>query len=195
MEEKNTIYQELFRLLRFRPQRESAEILNRLRAGGDVESLVRYVKSGDLLLQLSTEPETRHRYHLGKYLRIPAFLKTPNNPYLTSLVYKSNFNPTYMRESDRGAGAIERLRMYDTPYHTVQMVDPRLNTVEPSKWTAVISDDVLLRKLLETYFIYEYPSFPFFHKDCFLDDMATGRTRFCSSLLVNCVLATACVSF
>ena len=100
-----------------------------------------------------------------------------------------------MRESDRRAGAIERLRMYDTPYHTVQMVDPRLDAVEPSKWTAVSSDDVLLRKLLETYFIYEYPPFPFFHKDYFLDDMATGRTRFCSSVLVNCVLAAACVSF
>jgi hypothetical protein len=198
LEERNTNYQELYRLLGSRPQREAVDILDRLRSGSDVESLVRYVKSGDLLLQLSATPETRHHYHLGNYLRIPTFPKGTNNPYLTSLVYKSHFNSTSsiaQRGSYRKAATIEYQRMYDTPYHTVQMVDPRLNAVKPSKWTGVISDDGLLRKILETYFLYEYPAFPYFHKDYFLDDMASGRTRFCSSLLVNCVLASACVSF
>lgn len=198
MEEKNANYKELYHVLSSRSQREATDILNRLRSGGDVESLVRYIKSGDILLQLFAEPETRYRYHLGDCLRILSFLKTPNNPYLNSLVYKSNFGPTFsitQYGSDPMASTTERLRMYDTPFHTVQLVDPKLNAVEPSKWTAVISDDVLLRKLLEIYFIYEYPSFPFFHKDYFLDDMAIGRTRFCSSLLVNSVLASACVSF
>lgn len=97
--------------------------------------------------------------------------------------------------SDRMTGTSELLRMYETPYHTVQMVEPRLDAVDPSKWTTVISDNVLLRKLLEIYFVHDYPYFTFFHKDFFLDDMATGRTRFCSSLLVNAVLAAACVSF
>ena len=198
MEEKNTKYQELYYLLRSRSHQEAIDILNRLRSGVDVESLVRYIKSGDLLLQLFAEPQTRHRYHLGNCLRISSFLNTPNNPYLNSLIYKSDFDSTLLVTqggSDHKSGTNERLRMYDSPFHTVQMVDPRLNAVEPSKWTNVISDDVLLRKLLETYFIYEYPFVPFFHKDYFLEDMITGRTRFCSSLLVNAVLAAACVSF
>ncbi|EXK23623.1 hypothetical protein FOMG_19616 [Fusarium oxysporum f. sp. melonis 26406] len=37
--------------------------------------------------------------------------------------------------------------------------------------------------------LYEYPEFPFLHKDSFLEDLVTSRRRFCSSLLVNEVLA------
>jgi hypothetical protein len=60
-------------------------------------------------------------------------------------------------------------------------------------------DDVLLRDLLAAYFTHEYHLFPVFHKDYFLEDIATAqkqrqRTSCCSALLVNATLAYACVS-
>jgi hypothetical protein len=78
--------------------------------------------------------------------------------------------------------------MYLKPYHAAELVDPLLD-VSVSSWTSVISDNELLRHLLSAYFIHQHPRFFPFHKDIFLRDMGGGRTRFCSPLLVNAVLA------
>ena len=56
-----------------------------------------------------------------------------------------------------------------------------------------------MRDLLAAYFTHEYHSWPVFHKDHFLEDMASSqkeerRTSCCSSLLVNVTLAFACVN-
>ncbi|KAF5582252.1 nitrogen assimilation transcription factor nirA [Fusarium pseudocircinatum] len=72
------------------------------------------------------------------------------------------------------------------------MVDPRLDHVDAQKWTCIIDDNKLLRKLLETYFMTEYTFYPAFQKNYFLEDMASGRGKYCSSLLVHAVLASAC---
>ncbi|KAJ3473207.1 hypothetical protein NLG97_g10449 [Lecanicillium saksenae] len=50
-----------------------------------------------------------------------------------------------------------------------------------------------MRELLEIFFRCEYQFTSAFHKDYFLDDLAAGKTEFCSSLLVNIVLAYASV--
>ncbi|KAF5602732.1 nitrogen assimilation transcription factor nirA [Fusarium subglutinans] len=72
------------------------------------------------------------------------------------------------------------------------MVDPLLDEVDAQKWTCIIDDNKLLRKLLETYFMTEYTFYPAFQKNYFLEDMASGRGKYCSSLLVHAVLASAC---
>lgn len=83
--------------------------------------------------------------------------------------------------------------MYLFPYHTVELVDDSLSSIDVAKWTAVSSNNTLLRKLLEIYFVLEYPFGQFFPKDLFLRDMAGGNQRYCSSLLVNALLAAAWV--
>ncbi|KAI3578916.1 hypothetical protein IWW34DRAFT_805551 [Fusarium oxysporum f. sp. albedinis] len=72
------------------------------------------------------------------------------------------------------------------------MVEPRLDHIDAQKWTCIIDDKSLLRKLLETYFMTEYTFYPAFQKNYFLEDMAAGRSKYCSSLLVHAVLASAC---
>ncbi|KAF5655412.1 NirA-like nitrate assimilation regulatory protein [Fusarium sp. NRRL 25303] len=72
------------------------------------------------------------------------------------------------------------------------MVDPLLDNVDAKNWTCIIDDNKLLRKLLETYFMTEYPFYPAFQKNYFLEDMAAGRSKYCSSLLVHAVFASAC---
>ncbi|PHH77880.1 hypothetical protein CDD80_102 [Ophiocordyceps camponoti-rufipedis] len=81
---------------------------------------------------------------------------------------------------------------YLKPFHAAQLIEEKLSDLRPSKWTLVVSDDALLRRLLSVYFLREYPYLAMFHKDYFLQDMATGRPRFCSRLLVHAVLARAC---
>lgn len=66
----------------------------------------------------------------------------------------------------------------------------------PAKpWTTVTSNDGLVSHLLSLYFHWDYPIYHFLDRRLFLSDMAAGRTRFCSKMLVNAVLAHACVSF
>ncbi|KAF5260972.1 hypothetical protein FOXYS1_8349 [Fusarium oxysporum] len=72
------------------------------------------------------------------------------------------------------------------------MVEPRLDHIDARKWTCIIDDNSLLRKLLETYFMTEYTFYAAFQKNYFLEDMAAGRSKYCSSLLVHAVLASAC---
>jgi hypothetical protein len=67
--------------------------------------------------------------------------------------------------------------------------------VQPSRWTNVAADDDVIRNLLRVFFQLDLSWFhvPILHKECFLRDMASGNTENCSSLLVNAVLACACV--
>jgi len=59
----------------------------------------------------------------------------------------------------------------------------------PSAWTDVTTDDFLVEHLLALYFCWEYPTFASFSKEHFLLDYNSGNERFCSSLLVNAILA------
>ncbi|RYP19655.1 hypothetical protein DL765_003248 [Monosporascus sp. GIB2] len=85
----------------------------------------------------------------------------------------------------------ESERMYFMPYHAAEIVDPRISAVDASYWTTVNPDNTLLRVLLGTYFLSEYQFHPYFDKGLFLEDMVNRRTRFCSALLVNAILAAA----
>jgi hypothetical protein len=60
-------------------------------------------------------------------------------------------------------------------------------------WTAVTSDGVLIEHLLSLYFCWEYPIFASLCRQHFLTDFRMGRRRYCSSLLVNAVLAVGCL--
>lgn len=60
-------------------------------------------------------------------------------------------------------------------------------------WTVVTSDHALIKHLLTLYFCWEYPIFASVSKEHFLADFNTKRHTYCSSLLVNAILAVGCV--
>jgi hypothetical protein len=59
-------------------------------------------------------------------------------------------------------------------------------------WTAVTSDGALVEHLLALYFCWEYPIFAIVSKEHFTEDFRKGIRRYCSSMLVNALLALAC---
>ncbi|KAG6009655.1 hypothetical protein E4U21_001719 [Claviceps maximensis] len=81
---------------------------------------------------------------------------------------------------------------YTKPHALVKVLDSRLDSVVPSRWTRVPADDGVLRDLLGRYFAQEYVRIACFHKDQFLEDMVSGSMQCCSPLLVNAVLALSC---
>ncbi|KAK4168745.1 fungal-specific transcription factor domain-containing protein [Cladorrhinum sp. PSN259] len=64
--------------------------------------------------------------------------------------------------------------------------------IQTPTWTEITSDPGLVQHLLALYFCWEYPTFASLSKEHFLRDFADGRPRFCSSILVNALLALGC---
>lgn len=173
------------------------EIVKRIKNGTEPEAILRYIREGDLLLQLALTPETRYRYVFPLVPEMPACLLQPDNPYLSARVYEwvatGAQTPPELVLSSRSRSP-ETQSTYYKPYHAAELVDPLLDTVKPSEWTTVSTDNVLMRKMLANYFLHDYQSAPPFQKDYFLQDMIAGRHSCCSSLLVNSVLAVGSVS-
>ena len=196
-------------MLRSNAGRDSQDILRMIQAGDSADTILRRLNEADLLLQVSLVPETRLRFAFPYTPTMPAAL-VPNNRYFDTLLYEAtslNTSQNSMTGGDQalataasplssqpGFGASRHLSPYLKPYHAAKLVEPRLDSVKPSEWTSVSSNDSFMRSLLENYFFYEYSFPPFFQKDYFLDDMAKHQHRYCSSLLVNAVLAHAWAS-
>ena len=190
LESSHNVFEQLFQAVQFRPEAEASAIFKRIRSREDCESLLRHISVGDILLQLHVTPETRYRYVFPYKMQMPASLQSPNNPYLYSLLYET----TFMEQQALQSSAYEKYRpQYLRPLLAAEIVDPRLDAVKPSMWTNISTDDNLMRKILRTYLLFEYGWSTIFHKDHFLDDMLTGSNQFCSPLLVNALLALACV--
>ncbi|KAF5716035.1 nitrate assimilation regulatory nirA [Fusarium mundagurra] len=184
----------VYRAIQTRPRPEALEIVRRIQAGVDAETLMRQLSSADLLLQVQLEPETRSRYQFIYSPLMPKYLQTDDNPFMRSLIHDwstrddvaSIASPAFT-DTDLGYRA-----QYLRPHHAATIVDSRLDEIVPSRWTTVNVSDGTMRELIRAYFLQEYDWFTFFHKDYFLDDMISGSNTFCSSLLVNAVLAVGC---
>ncbi|KAI1759115.1 hypothetical protein GGR53DRAFT_524115 [Hypoxylon sp. FL1150] len=185
-------YEDLLGILRSRPNDETSQILQRLRNGEDVPAIVKAVQDGDLLLQLSLNPDSRFRYEFPYNQEMPSHLDNPQNPYLQSTLYKKTSVPQPLEyiETLRDVED-ESEKVYLAPYHTAKLIDSRITSANVSSWTKVSSDNTMLRMLLQIYFVFEFSFHPYFHKDLFLDDLVVGNRRFCSPLLVNAVLGAA----
>ncbi|KAK4177803.1 hypothetical protein QBC36DRAFT_345114 [Triangularia setosa] len=177
---------------------------SRIRGGGSPGSILRRIKEGDLLLQLSLKPETRYRYVLPYVSEMPAHLYRSDNPYIKSCIYDwsalphnasqiSNWATKDRVDSPKTSSSPEPgpQSIYLMPFHAAEIIEPLLNDIYPSKWTVVCSDNALMRKLIGAWMSTENQWIVVLQKDCFLQDMAAMRRGCCSSLLVNAVLANA----
>ncbi|KAI1044750.1 hypothetical protein LB505_013535 [Fusarium chuoi] len=188
--EEQGAYQELFRILATKPMHEGTDILRRIQSGHDVESILDHIQRADLLKQAHVVPDHYYQYEFPYRKEMPSFLIQEGNQYLDSWLYKYSLGEARIQDGDNPP--TDYPIIYEAPYHAAEMVDPLLDHVDSKKWTCIIDDNKLLRKLLETYFMTEYPFYPAFPKNYFLEDMAAGRSKYCSSLLVHAVLASAC---
>jgi hypothetical protein len=189
----------LIGLLRNLPDQDAQDILKRIRSGVDAGSILQQAKAGDVLLQMAVVPETRYRYEFPYRAEMPRDFYI-DNPYLNSLIYETASLYSYRNgpelTSPSGFADLasdEQRSLYLKPFHAAQVVEPLLNDAKISRWTNVSKDDALMRDLLRVMFRCEYQFTAAFHKDLFLQDLVAGRKDFCSSMLVNVLLAYACV--
>ena len=193
------------------PEEDAVLLFRRIREGAESGAVLNQFRTGDLLLQMHVVPECRFEYTLPYSSDIPMRLLTSRSPYINSKILEAASHRNLLPMANELAGAEPELRIlpdinsmtyqsqYTTPFHAAILIEPRLEAAKPSEWTTVCKDDPLLRKLLAAFFTHEYHLCPAFHKDYFLEDMAAepgnrDKLLHCSPLLVNAVLAYACVS-
>ncbi|KAI9148245.1 Dehydrogenase orsE [Paramyrothecium foliicola] len=191
-----TANEEIITLLRNLPDQDAQAVLQRLRSGADVTSLLNHVKAGDVMMQLAVSPETRLRYQVPYGPEMPQSYVI-DNPYLKSVLYEAT---SLYSQNQQATSSLptnlhpeEYQSLYLKPFHAATVAEPLLTDVKPSLWTTICDDDVLMRDLLRELLHCEYHFTAAFQKDLFLEDMATQNEDFCSSLLVNTALAYACV--
>ena len=195
--------EKILALLRNLPDREAQDVLQRLRSGTDVRAILNHIEAGDLLLQMRMVPESRCRYEFPYRTEMPDHV-LKSNLYLNSMIYEGaalysadqhaslSAAPTSSRPLT-GLRSADYRDFYTKPFHAAHLVDARLSDVNISWWTSVSGDHTLMRDLLSVFFRCEYHFTAAFQKDLFLEDLAAKRQDFCSPLLVNVVLAYACV--
>lgn len=197
VQQNESQYSELYGLLATLSDDEAVDVLRRIRSGAGVDSVLSQIRASSLLLQMALTPEARFRYEFPYISDMPKGLLS-NNPYLDSLIYEAASlyqDPGNQTNPPRPQSLA--LSTYQSPYvkplRSAEVIDPLLLAAKPSTWTAVCANDTLMRELLNVYLRCEYLPHVVFQKDYFLEDMASGRSTFCSSLLVNALLAYTCV--
>jgi hypothetical protein len=202
--------QQVYDLLRTRPEGEALSIFHRIRDGDSHDSILQYVHHGDLLMQLSSTTGTSSRTDgAPNKAKASSFSRsTPQSPHVdraaasgTSRAASTQSHTSQVPQASSSISTPRRhseltpsLDQYFDQYKGCEVVEPLLDEVQPSQWTTVMANDEVMRSLLSQFFQVEYRWGSIFHKDYFLQDMASGDEAHCSSLLVNAVLACALVS-
>lgn len=195
----NDSFAELLGAIRNCSEADAAVIFQRVRQGTDLDTILQHISTVDLLLERQLQSESRFRHDYLCEPPIPLYLQEPQIPYSEPALYGTTHQPIATGSQlvhSEPISAFERQSRppYPEPFPAATVVDHRLNRIQPSNWTDVSSDDDFMRKLIQLYFFNEYAFWPCFHKDHFLDDMLSDSTLYCSSLLVNIVLARAVAS-
>jgi hypothetical protein len=130
-------------------------------------------------------------------------LRNESNPEMLAAALKSNvrlphsFAPQTLEADfvDEMSQSTDRLTVQTSAssrQHGESTDDERSPIERPTTWFRMPQDAEFVDHLLHLYFCWMHPFYQLFSKDYFLHDMSRGGTDFCSSLLVNAVLAVAC---
>ncbi|XXH05172.1 hypothetical protein Hte_011597 [Hypoxylon texense] len=102
---------------------------------------------------------------------------------------RSGMPSTLLDTGDPETGNFEHLQSLQG------IIDDRLKGVNFQGWTKVPIPNELAATLVSMYLEIDHPWCPLFDADLFLNDCVQGKTHFCSSLLVNALLAWACQTY
>jgi hypothetical protein len=109
---------------------------------------------------------------------------------------KKDSMPEYEQQSLLAPCSVidQEKHVHPQPDSSGHYIDGRLNHVHIRAWTDVPIQNDFAARVISLYLMNDAPWWVYFNIDLFLEDLANGGTRFCSSLLVNSLLSFACVS-
>ncbi|KAI0127424.1 hypothetical protein BJ170DRAFT_694222 [Xylariales sp. AK1849] len=202
MEQQQQDLLELFKMLKDRPESDANVILERLRSGTEIHSLISFIKEGDLVGELqkssvaSVLPQEHHSTevmlninHPQAYPPLPPLNKSSAQ---LGLKEKNILNLDPEEEDSVAAEEVLNAKSLERPH---RYYDDRLREVDASRWTKVTNQNVVVANLLSLYLSWDHATLRTLDEDYFLDQISTGGTDYCSPLLVNAMLAAASLNY
>ncbi|PVH86370.1 hypothetical protein DL98DRAFT_582939 [Cadophora sp. DSE1049] len=113
-----------------------------------------------------------------------------SNPLIGTWYHASASDPTSQRQLQEARGHGQATILGPTFGMEEKPEEPHPNANQG--WTTITNDGAFVEHLMALYFCWEYPTFASLNKEHFLEDMRAGNPRYCSSLLVNALLAVGC---
>ncbi|KAF9737088.1 C6 transcription factor [Paraphaeosphaeria minitans] len=201
---------QIYDLLRLRPQQEALAILRKIREGSPEASPAQQIQLINFLHQgqLTSVPPLAQNSGPAHSLTLPPIrlaLDSPSSKLnilpstsILPLGYDEVTSQRRRHASDTDVSARSDASNLVPPPTSIDSLlhpktrapsDPRLAHI--SSWTPVTKDTRFLALLMTLWHKWEYSYYHYLDWDIFLDDLSSGRTDFCSELLVNAVLASA----
>lgn len=180
LESDLNIFYALLETIRTASELTVAEIIALIRTGATTGEIGNYLS----LHQSETAQATRR-----DSLTVPSAPILPIPSMQPEVMSQSPFSAT---SSDRG-----RVASFSLPrrvFGVSRLTDMPIYRVPASPWTTVVDDDDLVSHLVSLYATWEHVFFDGVVLELFIRDMRSQdpASYFCSSFLVNCILATAC---
>ncbi len=182
-QQSHNALQDLFDLLRDRPQREATNILRRIRNGESVDNLLTSAKNGDQSRSvISPANQGAIKILLTNLLRSGASLEQIAGIPLQIGSNAARKRAATAQLSNRAPYGDDKLDM-----------PPFILPAKP--WTDITDNSIFVSCLVRDFLNYHNPYWRFLEADLFLQGMRSGKvgSDFCSPLLVNAVCALACV--
>jgi hypothetical protein len=166
----------------------SADILDQLRNGEELENITRRLENSTTATTTNRSPHDSLHSTSSSTPNITSSHTGENTPVAAEAWYERSpirnsveFTKHYGQQVILG----DSIDSQDPLSHH----GPKYNN---EAWTTVTSDGSLVEHLLALYFCWEYPIFATVSKEHFMEDFRKKRPRYCSTLLVNALLALAC---
>ncbi|UPX19678.1 uncharacterized protein EKO05_0009933 [Ascochyta rabiei] len=213
---------QLYDFLRLRPEQEALEVLKRIRSNSPdvppsqrISELAEFVRHGNSLTHqpLHTPPLSNRERESALSVTLPPLrqaldssgaMKPYTLPYLG--IHKMGYDgpATQRRRHTQDLSARTESQsslprptsieaILQTPSSAAAddlAADPRLRYI--GNWTGVTDDTGFLAHLFMTWTEREHIYYHFLDREAFLADLSCNRSDFCSELLVNVVLVSAC---
>ncbi|KAH0543659.1 hypothetical protein FGG08_002097 [Glutinoglossum americanum] len=164
LQERNDSLGIIFEAIKSASEAELAEIIQQIRSNDDLELLAESLRHNVPLPEGSGSPPS-FEGDLSEIMGKPTMDESGETRYFG---HTSSLSLTHQKDV------------------------PARSDVSSELWTKVTLDEGFIAHLVGLYFCWSHPFYPIIHKQSFLNDYAMGRTKYCSSLLVNVVLALAC---
>lgn len=158
-------YEELMRTLATGTQTECNDVIRRIRAGEDVSAIMEAATTGNLSTQRLVQ----------------------RNPGESQEGLETDFSS---QESTFGMVKGAPMRRTHASLGAQEGFEESKESGQP--WTTVTKSREIVEYLLAMYFTWQHSFFQSFPEKLFRADMEAGRTKYCSSMLVNAICASGC---
>lgn len=208
LQEKSSALESLLHTIQNANEDEASEVFRRLRSGTDVQMVADQVQAGRLLSGVRRVSEYGSSGD-GESSRDPRhpllqlnFQDDQIHPSLGGTDHHS-VHPTISQEGaspslesafsmqDRTFGMVKGAEVKATHATTSHHTEFLISHVQ-KPWSTVVQDDDTLEHLVELYFTWQHSFFQSFPEHLFRKDMASGSTKYCSSMLINAICAAGC---